>query len=150
MRAWNDFADQYGTDKALADLDGAQIEAVVDLLLIVMYADGKISVMETMELDEALDRLPAIADKRDVANARLAEGKTRIDGADAATVEGIAKAAAAALPAGDVRRIVFEMCATMAHADIQLAADESSALGVIAGALGIDAAAAKAIVDAQG
>ncbi len=149
MRAWNDFADQYGTDKALADLDSAQIEAVVDLLLLVVYADGKVSVMETMELDEALDKLPAIADKRDIANARLAEGKARMTGPDA-DLAGIAKAAADALPAGDARRIVFEMCATMAHADIQLAADESSALGIIAAALGIDAATAKGIIDAHG
>ena len=150
MRAWNDFADQYGTDKTLADLDGDQIKAVVDLLLLVMYADDKASVLEKMELEEQLCRLPAIADKRSIVDGHVDAATARIKGADDATVAAIAGQAAAKLPGADVRRAIFEMAAIMAYADIQLAGDESAALATIAGALGIDAGAAKAIIEAQG
>jgi len=150
VRAWNDFADQFGTDKALAGFDGEQIKAVVDLLLLVMYADDKASVLEKMELEEQLCRLPAIAGKRDIVSAHVDAATARIKGADASAVASIAAAAAAALPGGEVRRVVFEMAAIMAYADVQLATDESATLGTIAGALGIDPAEAKAIVVAQG
>lgn len=150
MRAWNNFADEYGTHKALADLDADQIKAVVDLLLLVMYADDKASVLEQMELEEQLCKLPAIADKRDIVDAHLAGGAARMTGLDAAGTAAIARAAADMLPSADTRKAVFEMAAIMAFADIQLAADESSTLEAVADALGIDAAAAKAIVAAQG
>lgn len=149
MAAWNDFADRYGTDKALRDLDGEQIKAVVDLLLLVMYADDKASVLEEMEFEEQLCKLPAIADKRALVDAHVAGATARIRAAGAGEAQAIAEQAAAKLPEGDARARVFAMTAAMAFSDVQLAVDESDVLKIVAAALGLDLATAVSIVAAQ-
>lgn len=148
MGAWNDFADRFGTDKALSDLDGEQIKAVVDLLLLVMYADDKASVLEEMELEEQLCKLPAISGKKALVDAHVAAATARIRGADGSEVRTIARGAAEKLPS-TARGLVLQMAAAMAYADIQLAADESATLGLIAEALGFDASAARAALAQQ-
>jgi len=149
VRAWNDFADQYGTDQSLAGLDADQIKAVVDLLLLVMYADDKASVLEEMEFEDQICKLPAIADKRSLIDAHLPGAVSRVRGASADGAKAIAADAAGKLTEPAARKAVFAMAAALAFADIQLAVDESAVLRSIADAFGLDPAEARAIVDAN-
>lgn len=149
VRAWNDFADQYGTDQSLARLDGEQIKAVVDLLLLVMYADDKASVLEEMEFEDQLCKLPAIADKRAMIDAHLPGAVARVRGATAESAGAIAAGIADKITDADSRKTAFAMAATLAFADVQLADHESTVLRVVADAFGLDPAEARAIVDAN-
>ena len=137
VAAWNDFADQYGTDDALARLDTAQIEAVVDLLLLVMYADDKASVLEEMEFEDQLCKLPAIADKRAVIHARRGAAVARVKGADAGVIEAIAGEVAAALTDAGARKAAFarRKAAHGAGRDPDAVAALLRAIGPVSGAV---------------
>ena len=71
MHAWTGFADTYGTDDALESLDAEQIRAVIDALLLVMYADGKATTMEQVELDDLMLELPAMKGKQGIVDFRV-------------------------------------------------------------------------------
>ena len=52
--SWKKLTDQLRTDDALAHIDAAGVEAVVDVLTLTLYADHDVGFMEKMELDHLL------------------------------------------------------------------------------------------------
>lgn len=147
MRAWNDLADQYGTDKTLADLDAEQIKAVVDLLLLVMYADDKASIMEQMEFEDQLCKLPAMADKREMLDAYVPGAIARVRAAKGEVLDNLVAQIADTLDGESARRTAFEMAASLAYADIQLALTESATLSAVARGFGLEPDEAQKILD---
>lgn len=147
MGAWNTFADTYGTDKALAGLDAEQIRAVVEVLLLVMYADGRASVMERMELGELLDKLPAMDGKTGVVEAHVEAARERAEKASGDDIAAFTRSAAARLPDKAARAVVFRMATALATADLQLGLPESAVLTALADAFGIAQEEAQLVID---
>lgn len=149
MLSWSSFSDTFGTDPALANLDARQIHAVIDVLLLVMYADNKATLLEKAEFEDAICALPVLGGKRDVVHEHTAGATVRIKAAGADESRAIAESAARALPDASVREKVFRMATSLACADVLLAAPELAALKTIAGAFGLSDSAAQAIIDAH-
>lgn len=149
MATWTQLADTLGTDPDLSHLDAAQVEGVIDLLTLVMYADEKVTMLERSEFEGQLESLPWIANKGDlvhVATERATEAAKEVG--DEKSFQAIARPAAARLPTDGVREKVFEMAVTLAHADLHLHPREVQALKWLADALGLDAEKAQATIEA--
>lgn len=147
MRTWTGFADTYGTDAALEGLDAEQIRAVIDVLLLVMYADGKATTMEKVELGDALLKLPSMNGKQGVVDAHVEAARERARDADAETIDRVAEAAAAKITDPAAREVVFRMTVALATADLTLALDESAVLTAIATAFGLPQEKAQLVID---
>lgn len=143
--SWDQLADELGTDPVLAQLDSAAIEAVVDVLAAVVYADGRASTMEVIELEAQLDRLPWLAEKKAAVHARVAAAtEGRSDPAAAA------RRVAGALSDAGAREKVFAMAAALAAADFTVRSDERAVLESVGEGLGLDAATRARLIDAAG
>lgn len=147
MLSWSSFSDTFGTDPALANLDEKQIHAVIDVLLLVMYADNKATMLEKAEFEDAVCALPVLDGKRDVVHAHTAGATVRIKAAGPDESRAIAEGAARALSDAAVREKVFRMATSLAYADVLLAAPEQAALKTIAAAFELSESAAQAIID---
>jgi uncharacterized tellurite resistance protein B-like protein len=147
MGSWNQFADQYGADKALAALDAEQIHAVIDMLLLVMYADGKASMMERIEFEALIQKLPAMEGKADIVAAQVENAIERARATSGDEIERLAKTTAARVTDPAARELVFRMAATLATADLSLALPESAVLTALATAFGLPKDAAQRIID---
>ncbi|MCA9537992.1 MAG: TerB family tellurite resistance protein [Myxococcales bacterium] len=145
MATWNELADVIGTDPKFSSLDGEQVDAIVDLLALVMQVDNRIGVLEGVEFEQLVNSLPFVANKA----ARVEQQVERArDAIQAGQVDGFIAAAAKALPA-ELAESVFQMTAALAHADLKVHSAEDSVLLAIASALGIDGKRARALIDAE-
>lgn len=147
--SWSEITDELGTDADLNHLDAAQTEAVISLLTLMLYADQKATVLERSELESQLATLPWMAAKGEMlyqAAGRAAAAAQ--EAGDEAAFRAIAQPAADRLPEGATREKIYRMAVALAHSDLNLDPREVVALGWLADALGLDAAQAKAILDA--
>ena len=139
--SWTQLADELGTDAGLKSLDADGVAAVIDVLAAVVYADGRLGMLERNEFTEQINTLPWLAGKDPDASLSKAAG-------DEAGRLAMVAAAGEALAGKGVGAQVYRMAAEMAHADLQLHRAESALLKTIVEALGVSADDAKAI-DAQ-
>lgn len=144
--SWDTFCDEFGTDDALARLSPPQIAAVIDILTAIIYADGKVTILEQHEFEDQLHALPFLADKQELVDTCAAAAVERIKGGRAedalATLIGTAADTLAGLGIG---LKIYTMSAELAWADLNLHANESKALGLLARAFELDASAVEAI-----
>ena len=141
--SWTQLADELGTDAGLKSLDGDGVAAVLDVLAAVVYADGRLGMLERNEFTEQINALPWLAGKDPEAS--LEKAKAAGDEAGRAAM---VTAAGAQLKGKGVASQVYRMAAELAHADLQLHRTESTLLMKIVEALGVSSDDAKAI-DAQ-
>lgn len=138
--SWDALADELRNDPALVSLDEAAVKAVIDLLALVVQADGKVGILEQSEFEDQIDSMPFLAGK-DVgpalARAKGTQGEQAIRSAVGAAV--------ARLPKAGPNEKIYRMAAQLAWADLNLHRDESTVLRCIADGLGLSPQAAAAI-----
>jgi len=143
--SWDALADELRNDPALSGLDEASTRAVIDLLALVVHADGKVGVLEQSEFEDQVDSLPWLAGK-DVGPALARAKDTRGETAVRTAVQ----QATRRLNGLGVEDKVYRMAAQLAWADLNLHRDESTVLRCIAESLGLSPQAAAAIDAAVG
>ncbi|MCA9524873.1 MAG: TerB family tellurite resistance protein [Myxococcales bacterium] len=142
---WDELADELGTDAALKGLDARGIQAVIDILALVVFADEKLSMLERSEFEDQIDSLPWLAGKdAEPALRRAKEARTE----DA--WKAIVRSAAGPLRSAGVGEKVYRMAAQLAWSDLDLHRNELRALQLIAEGLGVPADKAAAIDNAIG
>ncbi|MGK0361086.1 MAG: putative tellurite resistance protein B-like protein [Bradymonadia bacterium] len=141
--SWTQLADELGTDSGLKALDADGVAAVLDVLAVLVYADGRAGILERNEFAEQINALPWLAGK----DPEAALAKAKAAGDDAGR-QGILAAATKAISGKGVGAQVYRMAAELAHADHQLHRAESTLLMQLVAGLGLDEAEASKI-DAQ-
>lgn len=141
--SWTQLADELGTDSGLKALDADGVAAVLDVLAVIVYADGRAGILERNEFEEQINTLPWLAGKDP--EAALAKAKAA---GDEAARNALITAAGKTLNGKGVGGQVYRMAAELAHADHQLHRTESTLLMHLVDALGVDKAEATKI-DAQ-
>jgi uncharacterized tellurite resistance protein B-like protein len=138
--SWDALADELRNDPALVVLDEVAVKAVIDLLALVVQADGKVGVLEQSEFEDQIDSMPFLAGK-DVGPAL-----TRAKGVQGeAAVRTAVSQSVARLPKAGPMEKIYRMAAVLAWTDLNLHRDESTVLRCIAESLGISAATAASI-----
>ena len=138
MSSLSSFIDQYNTAEVLRGLSDSQIEAIVKILTVSIYADGSAGFMEKMELEQLLLELPWTEGKGDKLEDFSRKARQRVElGTDPAELKPIVAEAAQLLTDTAVREKVFSMAATLAWADKDIKASESRVLLMIAEAFAI-------------
>ncbi|MEZ4470250.1 MAG: TerB family tellurite resistance protein [bacterium] len=137
---WDELADELGTDAALKSLDARGVQAVIDILALVVFADEKLSMLERSEFEDQIDSLPWLAGK---------DAEPALERARAATTEdqwkAIVRQAAGPLRSAGVGEKVYRMAAQLAWADLNMHRNELVVLQLIADGMGVPAARAAAI-----
>jgi len=149
MGFWSDIAEQLGSDEVLKQLDRAQCEAIIDMLTLLVFADGEETFLEKTELEHLLHELPWALSNAAEVDAYRAESSARSKEAAAKGKEGLEAAAAqiaSRLEGVDLRKKALKMAAQIAYADWDADHHEHLALHVVADAFEIPAPFAKAIV----
>jgi tellurite resistance protein len=139
MGTWLSMADRLSTDERLTQLKTEQIQAVIDMLCLVVYADNRMSALEEVEFESALLKMPWIENKEQVVQSRINTASSAARYAN--TPEDrkvIANKAAVFLEGSDANETVFGLAASMAFSDLVLHAREAEVLAVLSAALGID------------
>ena len=138
--SWTQLADELGTDSGLKSLDADGVAAVLDVLAVLVYADGRSGILERNEFTEQINALPWLAGKDP--DAALAKAKAA---GDEAGRSALITAAGKTLNGKGVGAQVYRMAAELAHADHQLHRTESALLTHLVTAMGIDEAVAAKI-----
>ncbi len=138
--SWDALADELRNDPALVALDEVAVKAVIDLLALVVQADGKVGVLEQSEFEDQVDSLPFLAGK-DVGPA-LARAKG-VQGEPA--VRAAVNQSVGRLPKAGPAEKIYRMAAELAWTDLNLHREESTVLRCIAEALGLSPQTAAAI-----
>ena len=146
MGTWLKMADHLSTDERLTQLNTEQIQAVIDMLCLVIYADNRMSALEEVEFESALLKMPWIENKEQIVQARINTASSTARYANTPEDrKGIATKAAKFLEHDGVNEAVFGLAASMAYSDLVLHAREAEVLTVLAAALNIDEPRAQAI-----
>ena len=138
MTTWHQLADELKTDEALAGLDQAGVEALLDILLVTIHADQDVGFMEQAEFEQMIFELPWLEQKHDVVERRIKATRERLR-----TLRGdddlrqLLSEAAAKLEAAPVRAKAYSMAVTLAQADMDVNAAEKKVLGWLADLWGI-------------
>ena len=133
MASWQELADELKTDPILKDLSEAQVEAVIDVLVLAVHSKGSKSFMEEAELEHMLFELPWIKDKEDKVEAHIKEQSAKVEAAESDdALRDFAKAAATELEGSEVREKVYTMATTLAGADMEIHPAEQKVLNMIA------------------
>jgi hypothetical protein len=138
MTTWQQMADDLKTDPVLANLKADQIEAVISILVLTVYADEVAGFMEEAELEHMLYELPWMEDKEARAEAFVKEVTDKAKGvSDEAGFRAIADAAASKLKDPVVREKAYTMAYNLACIDMNVNKAEHLALEWLADALEI-------------
>ena len=138
MANWLELSQKINEKPLFATLTRHQLEAVIDILCLMMYADNRVSTLEEIEFRETLLRLPWLENQAPLVDGRVnvAASKARY----AVTSEDrqvLADSAGHHLSEEHTAETVFELAVTMAHSDLVFHEREKDVLHVLAGALGI-------------
>ena len=147
MSSWVQLAEKLSTDERLKELGVKQVQAVIDMLCLVMFADNRVSALEEVEFNECLFKLPFLDEQRDVVSSQvnLSSSKARYANSPEDRAS-IAQKAAMALKDADVDEAVLELAACMAFSDLVYHVREKEVLHALSSALGIDDSRAEAII----
>jgi len=148
MGFWSEIADSLRQDEVLAGLTAAQCEAVIDALLLIIYADEEASFLELNELEHLLHELPwALKNAAEVdAYTEASAAKLSALKTDAAR-ESFAASLCARLGDIEVRKRTFKMAASLAYANWDASKQEHHVLMILANGLEIPAPFAQAMVE---
>ena len=138
MLNWLEASQGINGRSVFGSLNRAQVEAVIDILCLMMYADNRVSTLEEVEFKDVLLRLPWLQEQEPLVNGRInvSASKARY----ASTQEDrkvLAETAAQALGDQTINESVFELAVTMAHSDLVFHDREKEVLDVLAKSLGI-------------
>lgn len=148
MGFWSEIADSLKQDEVLAGLEAAQCEAVIDALLLIIYADDEASFLELNELEHLLHELPWA-----LKNAAEVDAYTEASAAKISAIKGddareaFAASLAARLGEMEVRKRTFKMAASLAYANWDASKQEHLVLMILARGLEIPAPFAQAMVE---
>ena len=130
-------------------LNRAQVEAVIDILCLMMYADNRVSTLEEVEFKDVLLRLPWLQEQEPLVNGRINVSASKARYASSTEDRRvIADTAAKALDDDHIAESVFELAITMAHSDLVFHEREKDVLDVLAQSLGIDPSRAQELTSA--
>ena len=151
MSSWVQLAEKLSADDRLKDLGVKEVQGIIDMLCLVMFADNRVSALEEVEFNECLLKLPFLDEQRDVVSSQvnLSSSKARYANTPEDRAH-IALKAAGALKNSNVREVVFEMAACMAFSDLVYHVREREVLAVLSQALEIDGSQADAIIASFG
>ena len=139
MTTWQQLADNLKTDSTLTDLTNGQVEAIIDVLTLIIHADEHVGFMEEMEFDQLLMELPWLEDKAGKVEAWRESATDKAEAVDGEEeFMEIATSAAAELDDDEVRERVFTMAAGLCSSDGNICPDESEALHWLGRAFGLD------------
>ena len=149
MTKWQSLAEDLGEDDALVDLTDDQVEAMVDVLALIIHADETVAPIEVAGFNHLVFNMPWTKGRRERLEDAVkgAASRAREAGADEEARQEIAHAASPRLGGAPVRERVFRMAATLAGVDLEVNAAEVRALSWLAEALEIDADSARSIVE---
>ncbi len=126
---WQKLANDLMTDPALKALTVEQVKAVIDVLILTIQADKKVSFMEEAELEHMLAELPWFKDKEARLETYIKEVTERISTIeDEAGFREVAQSAASKLSEQDAREKVYHMAVALAGADMEIHPTESQML----------------------
>ena len=147
MNSWVQLAEKLSTDNRLRELRVKQVQAVIDMLCLVMFADNRVSALEEVEFNECLFKLPFLDEQRDVVSSQvnLSSSKARYANSPEDRAN-IAQKAADELQGSEVGEAVFEMAACMAFSDLVYHVREQEVLRVLSSALALEDQRAEAII----
>jgi len=147
MNTWIQLAEKLSKDDRLGHLKVHQVQAIIDMLCLVMFADNRVSALEEVEFNQCLLKLPFLDEQRDVVSSQvnISSSKARYANSPEERAQ-IAEKAASALGASDVHSVVFEMAACMAFSDLVYHVRESEVLAALSSALQIDDEHAQSII----
>lgn len=146
MALWKTMAKAFNKDTTFEDLSQTKGEAVIDALVLVLYADGKASFMETTELEHMLHEMPWTHGRHDEVDAYTKAVMQRVKTVQRGEeLERFVAHIAARLDQSAEREKAYEMASRMAHADWQIHPGERATLAGLAAGLSISAARAQAI-----
>lgn len=146
MALWEAMAKAFNKDTTFADISQAKVEAVIDALVLVLYADGKASFMETTELEQMLHEMPWTHGRHAEVDAYTKAVTQRVKAVhDDEELENFVAHIAARLDQSAEREKAYEMASRMAHADWQIHPGERATLAELAAGLEIGAERAQAI-----
>lgn len=148
MGFWSEIADSLRQDEVLAGLTAAQCEAVIDALLLIIYADDEASFLELNELEHLLHELPwALKNAAEVDAYTEASASKISDFKDDAAREAFAASLSERLGDIEVRKRTFKMAASLAYANWDASKQEHHVLMLLARGLEIPAPFAQAMVE---
>lgn len=146
--SWMKLAGQMRGDPVLKDLDEEQVEAVIQVLALAVYADAEVGLMEKTEFDDMMVKLPWMEDKETKVETLTKRAMARAKEARADdAIREMAGEAATRLGEPAVRERVYRMAATIACVDLHLHPDESRVLKHLAEAFAIDEGDAQRIIE---
>lgn len=138
MALWEAMAKAFNKDTTLKDLSSEGAEAVIDALVLVLYADGKASFLEKTELEHLLHEMPWTHGKDDEIDAYTEASAARVEALHSrAEFDAFVETIAARLEGTDIREKAYELAARLAHADWQINKGERDALDALSDGLGI-------------
>lgn len=138
MADWNQLADEISTDAEFRNLTFEGGQAVIDVLAFIVHADDRVAFLEKTQLEHTLLEMPWAEGKQAEVEACLEDAVTRAGGGDwLGNFKVVAERVAGALKGARGREKVYEMAATLAAADFELADEERKALDILGDALEI-------------
>lgn len=150
MARWKSLTEELGASPLLAALSDAQVEAVVDVLALVIYADETVAPIEVAGFNHLVFDLPWMEGRGELIRGyvRGSASRARQAVASEGAAMDLARAAASRLEGAELRELVLRMAASLAGVDMEVAPAEALALDRVAEAFEIDRARAREIVDA--
>ena len=148
MANWLETSQRINGRSVFASLSRAQVEGVIDILCLMMYADNRVSTLEEVEFIDVLVRLPWLENHEPLVNGRINVSSSKARYAttqDDRTV--LADAAAKALADESLSESVFELAVCMAESDLVFHEREKDVLEILANSLGIPPARAQELTD---
>ncbi len=147
VTSWEQMAGELVTDPAMASLTDEQVTAIVDVLVLIIHADSKVSPVEVAGFNHLFFDLPWLEGRHELVRNHLPRA------AEFAAVAGdgdkgraFAKQAAERLEGTALRERVFEMAASLVAVDMRVAAMENVALTWLAEAFELDSTRRDAIL----
>lgn len=132
--------DRFSEEAVLADLPTQQTEAIITLLVVIMYADNVVTASEREELGALVGRLPFYADKQRMARELEVAIATAGDRRTEETLRAIIDALAVHVSDREVRQATYRMAVAMSRTDGVVQDEEDALLGWLAAAFNLDLA----------
>ncbi len=135
---WQHAATRIDGDTRLREMSDDQLRALVDILVVVVQADRKVTPLEVAGFNHIFFDIPWLEGRHELLREAISAAGVYADKADEEGLESLATDATEVLVVDELRDTVFLLAASLARVDLKLVPAECRALRWIAAGLGLD------------